>query len=103
MSHMTKIILKVIMQRIRNKFKNKIDPEQFFWAIKKAKELEMLLLLCILLLERSIGMQKYLYIEYINYKKVFDRVKHAELFKELLKHQIDGKDLRIPKIFNEIR
>ena len=28
-------------------------------------------------------------------KKAFDRVKHTELFKELSKHGIDGKDPRI--------
>ena len=50
-----------------------------------------------MLSERSSEMQKDLYVAYINYEKAFDRVKHAELFKELSKHQIDGKDLRLLK------
>ena len=48
-----------------------------------------------MLSERSVEMQKDLYVAYNDCEKAFDRMKHTELFKELSKHGTDGKDLRI--------
>ena len=48
-----------------------------------------------MLSERSVEIQKDLYVAYIDYEKAFDGVKHTELFKGLSKYGIDGKDLRI--------
>ena len=45
--------------------------------------------------ERTIEMKKDLYLCFIDYAKVFDRVKLSELFRILSELDIDGKDLRI--------
>ena len=93
MSHVAKIILRVLMLRLRNKFKNKIDPTQFGFC--KGKGTRNAIFNMRMLTERSVEMQKDLYVAYIDYEKSFDTVKHTELFKELSKNGIDGKDLRI--------
>ena len=47
------------------------------------------------LMERAIEVQKDLYLCFIDYSKVFDKVKHYDLFDILLRHNCDGKDLRV--------
>ena len=46
-------------------------------------------------MERAIGLQKDLYLCFIDYSKAFDKVKHFALFGILLRHNCDGKDLRV--------
>ena len=46
-------------------------------------------------MERAIGVQKDLYLSFIDYSKAFDEVKHSDLFDILLRHNCDGKDLRV--------
>ena len=48
-----------------------------------------------MLAERSIEMQKNLYIVFIDYEKAFDRVKHHEIMKDLEQIGIDQKDRRV--------
>ena len=45
--------------------------------------------------ERSIEMQKDLYVCFIDYTKAFDKVKHKELIDMLQQIGVDGKDLRL--------
>ena len=47
------------------------------------------------LAERSIEMQKDIYTAFIDYEKVFDKVKHEEIIKELPSINLDDKDLRL--------
>ena len=47
--------------------------------------------------ERSIEMQKDLYLCFIDYEKAFDRVKHSEMVKMLENIGVDGKDVRLVK------
>ena len=49
------------------------------------------------LIEQALEIQKDVYLCFIDYTKVFDRVRHDEKIKELTKLRIDGKDLRIIK------
>ena len=48
-------------------------------------------------MERAIDVQKDLYLCFIinDYSKAFDKVKHSDLLKIFLKHNCDGKDLRV--------
>ena len=48
-----------------------------------------------MLLERSIEVQKYIYLCFIDYSKAFDKVRHDDLFAILKGLNIDAKDLRI--------
>ena len=45
--------------------------------------------------ERAVEMQKDVYICFIDYTKAFDKVKHKELFEDLSKLDLHGKDLRL--------
>ena len=47
------------------------------------------------LIERVIEVQKDFYLCFIDYSKAFDKVKHSYLFDILLRHNCDGKDLRV--------
>ena len=46
------------------------------------------------LIERSIEVQKDIFLCFIDYSKAFDKVRHARLFAILNKLDIDGKTLR---------
>ena len=73
MSHMTKILLRIIMKRIRNKvYTGRV-------------------------IERTLEVNKDLYVCFIDYTKAFDRVRHVEIITILQQLNIDGKDLRIIK------
>ena len=46
-------------------------------------------------MESAIDVWKDLYVCFIDYPKAFDKVKHSDLFDILLRHNCDGKDLRV--------
>ena len=46
-------------------------------------------------MERAIEVQKDMYLCFIDYSKAFDKVKHSDLFDILLRHNGDGKNLRV--------
>ncbi|GFO32139.1 RNA-directed DNA polymerase from mobile element jockey-like [Plakobranchus ocellatus] len=93
MSHITKILLKIIMLRIRNKIKPEIAEEQCGFVEDKGTSNAIYILRT--LIEREI--QKDVYLCFIDYTKAFDRVRHDELITQLKQLNIDGKDLRIIK------
>ncbi|GFS24491.1 endonuclease-reverse transcriptase [Elysia marginata] len=92
MSHITKILLKVIMMRVRNKIKPEIAAEQCGFVEGKSTTNAVFTLR--VLIERALEVQKNVYLCFIDYTKAFDRV---EIIKELTHLHIDGKDLRIIK------
>lgn len=77
------------MLKIRNKLKYEIGYEQFRSELRKGLEIQFLLCECYS--NVIIEIQRALWEASIDYKKAFDRVKLAELFKEHSKH---GKDLK---------
>ena len=92
MSHLTKLLLRILMQRMRSKLKPEISNSQFgFMADKGTRNVIFTLSTMI---ERTIEMKKDLYLCFIDHAKAFDRVKHNELFGILSGLDIDGKDLR---------
>jgi len=93
MSHITKIILRIIMRRIRNKLLPEISEEQF--GFKKDCGTRNAIFLLRILGERSLEMQKDVHLAFIDYEKAFDRVKHDVLIEDLKSLGIDGKDLRL--------
>ena len=46
-------------------------------------------------MERAIEVEKDLYLCFIDYSKAFDKVKHSDLYGISLRHNCDGKDLRV--------
>lgn len=93
MSHLTKILLRIIMLRIRNKIKPEISEEQCGFVEGKGTSNATYILRNII--ERSIEVQQDLYFCFIDYTKAFDTVKHQVIMKMLKDINIDGKDLRI--------
>ena len=93
MSHIIKIILKVIMQRARSKIKTEIRKEQCGFVEDSGTRNAIWMVR--MLSERAIEMQKDLYMCFIDYTKAFDKVQHEELFKMLQSLDIDGKDIRL--------
>ncbi|GFO27892.1 endonuclease-reverse transcriptase [Plakobranchus ocellatus] len=95
MSHITKILLKIIMLRIRNKIKPEIAEEQC--AFVEDKRTSNAIYILRTLIERALEVRKGLYLCFIDYTKAFDRVRHDEIITQLKQLKIDGKDLRIIK------
>ena len=95
MSQITKIILKVILCRIRNKIQFEVAEEQCGFVRGKGTSNTIFLLR--VLSERMVEKQHDLYACFIDYEKAFDRVRHVELMEILKNIGVDGKDYRIIK------
>lgn len=95
MSHITKIILRVILTRIRNKLRPEISDEQYGFVAGKGTTNAIFSLR--VLTENMIEVQKDTYLCFIDYEKAFDRVRHVELMDMLWSVRVDGKDLRLIK------
>ena len=93
MSHLTKVLLRVIMNRMRNKLLPEISAAQFGFMANRGTKNAIFALKT--LMERSIEVQKDLYLCFIDYSKAFDKVRHSDLFDILNGLDVDGKDLRI--------
>ena len=95
MSHMTKILLRILMKRIRNKVCTEIADNQCGFIEGKGTANAIYILRQII--ERTLEVNKDLYVCFIDYTKAFDRVRHEEIITILQQLNIDGKDLRIIK------
>ena len=73
MSHVTKVILRVIMFRIRNGIHTEISIEQY--GFMKDKETKKAIFVLRMMNERAIRIQKTMYLCFVDSKKAFDRVK----------------------------
>ena len=93
MSHITKVLLRVLLRRMRKCLRPEISRTQFGFVPDKGTRNAIFTLS--MLMERCIQVQKDLYICFIDYSKAFDKVRHDELFNILASLDIDGKDLRI--------
>ena len=93
MSQITKILLKILTGRIRNKLRPEIAEEQNGFVEDKGTRNAIFCLST--LIERSMQVQRNLYLCFIDYSKAFDCVKHRDLFSILHNLNIEGKDLRI--------
>ena len=81
MSHVTKIILRVLLLRLRSRIRPEIEREQFGF-VENAGTRNAIFVLRVIT-ERAVGMQKDIYICFIDYAKAFDKVRHQELFEDL--------------------
>ena len=81
MSHITKIILRILMKRNKRRINEAILDVQF--GYKSGKGTRNAVLCLRMIVEKAIEKQKDLYICFIDYVKAFDQVKHQELIKVL--------------------
>ena len=94
-SHVTKVLLRVIMMRVLNKIRPEIAEEQC--GFMEGKGIANAVYKLRTLIERALEVRKDVYLCFINNTKAFDRVKHDELLKQLKQLWVDGKDLRVMK------
>ena len=93
MRHVTKLLLKIIQQRMANKIAKEVSRLQngFRPGTGTQEGIFNLRTMC----ERATDVQKGVYICFIDYKKAFDRVKHFKMIECLSESGIDNKDLQI--------
>ena len=93
MTHISKLLLKIIQQRIADKIDKEVSRLQsrFRPELGTREAIFNLRTIC----ERTIEVNKDVYIYFIDYKKAFDRVNHSKMIECLSAIGIDGKDLRI--------
>ena len=92
MSHVPKIMLRVILNRNRTTIREKLLDEQFGYKPGKGTRNATLCLRAII--EKCFKKQKDLYTCFIDYVKAFDCVKHNELMEFLQRTDLDGKESR---------
>ena len=93
MSIITKAILSVLLERVRNKLQSEIAEVQYGFG--KGKGTRNAIFVLRMIAERQIEMRKDLYLCFIDYEKAFDRVRHPLVVKMLEDVNLDGKDLRL--------
>ena len=98
MSHLTKILLKIVSQRMKSKIMQEIDVCQYgFRADCGTRNVVFILKV---LSQRSIQMQTDIYLCFVDYTKAFDRVVHSELMQFLDYLKLDDKNLGlIPNLY----
>ena len=93
MSHITKVLMRVLMGRIRRISRPEIGREQFGFVQNAGTRNAIFILR--MLSERAIEMQQDIYLCFIDYSKAFDKVKHETLLEMLQSLDMDGKDIRV--------
>ena len=81
MSHITRVLLRVLMLRMRKSLRPEIAKTQFGFVPDKGTRNAIFTLS--MLMERCFEVQKDLYICFFDYSKAFDKVKHENLFEML--------------------
>lgn len=93
MSHSLKLLLKIILNRIKQKCEETMGNKQF--GFRDGLGTREALFSMLTLLQRSWEVQKPIYVCFIDFEKAFDRVQHDRLFKYLETTGIDNRDLRL--------
>lgn len=93
MSNLTKVLLRVLMDRMRNRIIPEISETQFGFMADRGTRNAIFALRTVM--ERAIEVQTDLYLCFIDYSKAFDKVRHSDLFEILQAINCDGKDLRV--------
>ena len=93
MSHVTKILLRILTTRARNKIRPEISESQCGFVADSGTRNAIFMMR--MLSERAIEMKKDLFVCFIDYSKAFDTVKHEKLTEMLQMLNMDGKDIRI--------
>ena len=95
MSQLGKVVLRVILNRVRNKIRPEIPEEQYGFVRGKGTTNAIFLLR--MMSERAVEMQRDVFLCFIDYQKAFDTVRHEELLRMLERLGVDEKDLRLIK------
>ena len=93
MSHVTQLVLGIVINRIRGRTLDKIAPVQYGFMPDKGTGNAILVLRR--LVERSVEKQRDVYTCFIDYSKAFDTVKHESLVELLKLLDIDKSETRL--------
>lgn len=93
MSHVLKIFLSIIHQRIYHKIEDHIGDTQF--GFRKGLGTREALFSIEVLVQRSRDVNSDVFLCFIDFEKAFDRVRHEKMIEVLRTTGIDDKDLRI--------
>ena len=97
MSQVTKLLLKIVMDRMKGKIEAELDDAQS--GFRQGKGTREGLLNLRLICERHLEVQKDVYIGFLDYEKAFDRVRHEPLMQCLSEIGVDGKYINIIRNF----
>ena len=78
---------------MNGKIEERLDEKQY--GFRKGKGTRNAIFVLRMILERSLEMQKDIYLCYVDFSKAFDRVKHEDMMEMLDEIGIDGKDKRM--------
>jgi hypothetical protein len=93
MSHVTKILLRIILNRWQGKIGKEISDVQCGFVKDKGTANAIFIIRNII--ERTLEVNKDVYACFIDYTKAFDKVRHKEMINILKKLNFDGKDVRL--------
>ena len=93
MSHLTKILLKVLMRRNKSKIEAELSDTQFGFRPDCGTRNAVFTLKNVC--QRAIEMTNDIYLCFVDYTKAFDRIVHNELIHLLDDLNLDDKDLRL--------
>ena len=93
MSHLTKLVLQIVINRIRGRTLDEIAPVQYGFMPDKGSGNAIFVLRR--LVERSVEKQRDVYTCFIDYSKAFDTVKHASLVELLQSLDVDKSETRL--------
>ena len=93
MSHVTKLVLRIVINRIRGRTLDDIAPVQY--GFMQAKGTGNAIFVLRKLVERSVEKQRDVYTCFIDYSKAFDTVKHESLVELLQSLDVDKSETRL--------
>ena len=93
MSHVTKLVIRIVINRIRGRTLDKIAPVQYGFMSDKGTGNAIFVLRR--LVKRSVEKQRDVYICFIDYSKAFDTVKHESLVELLQSLDVDKSETRL--------
>ena len=93
MSHIIKLILRIIMTRIRRVIRPEISQTQCGFVADAGTRNAIFMIR--LLSEKAMEKQKDLHICFLDYTKAFDRVKHEKIIELLQRLDTNGKDIQL--------
>lgn len=93
MSHILKVLLKILLNRIHATCEQNIGREQF--GFRNGLGTREALFCMRVLLQKSCEFRKNIYVCFIDFEKAFDRVEHTKLFQCLKSKNIDNYNMRL--------
>ena len=93
MSQITKIILRVLLNRARNRIKEVVSEVQYGFGAGRGTR--NAIFITRMISERAIEVKKDLFMCFVDYAKAFDRIRHPVLIELLMEAGLDTRDIQL--------